>query len=148
MTMRRSWKALVSQDHGTLTLFTVIVALGLLISLGFVVDGGIKLEAGQQARAIAEEAARAGEGEINRSAAYATGAPLVIDPGPAAAAASAYISAAGATGSVEVTGPDQITVTVTVRKSAVFLRLLGIDSLQGTATATADLLQGIERPGQ
>jgi len=47
-----------------------------------------------------------------------------------------------------VTGPQQIRVSVTVRRRAVFLALIGVSSLQATATAAADLVQGIESPGQ
>ncbi len=136
------------RERGTLTLFTAIVALGLLISIGFIVDAGNKLQAGQQAQAVAEEAARAGAGQIDRSAAYAHGGPFTIDPVTAAAAASAYLREAGVPGTVEVTGPEQITVTVTVQRKAVFLTLIGISTLHATATASADLIQGIERPGQ
>ena len=136
------------QDRGTLTLFAAVAALGLLVSLGFTVDAGIKLDAGQQAQAIAEEAARAGAGQISRSAAYAHGGPFTVDPAVAAAAARAYLQQAGVPGSVTVTGPVRITVTVTIRKNAVFGVLVGISNLQATATASAELIQGIERPGQ
>ena len=135
-------------DRGTLTLFTAIVALGLLLSVAFVVGGGIKLEAGQQARAVAEEAARAGAGEVDRSDAYAHGGQFVVDPATAVAAARSYLSEARVPGTVTVTGPDQLTVTVTVSKTSAFLGLIGVSSIQATATASAQLVQGIVRPGQ
>lgn len=69
-------------------------------------------------------------------------------PAAAAAAARAYLSASGLPGTVRVTGPQQIRVSVTVRRRAVFLALIGVSSLQATATAAADLVQGIESPGQ
>lgn len=136
------------RERGTLTLFTAIVAIGLLLSLAFVVDGGIKLEAGQQARAVAEEAARAGAGQVDRSAAYAHGGQFVVDPALAAAAAWSYLSQAGVPGVVTVSGPGQLTVTAAVRETSAFLSLIGVSSIQATATASAQLVQGIERPGQ
>ena len=46
-------------DRGSIVLWTVIIAFGLLLCLGLVVDGGGKLHAKQQAQLVAEEAARA-----------------------------------------------------------------------------------------
>jgi Flp pilus assembly protein TadG len=133
-------------DRGTLTLFTVIAAIGLLAALGFVVDAGEKLQAGQQARAIAEEAARAGAGQVNKSAAYASGGTFTTDPGQAVAAADAYLSHSGHTGSVIVTGNHTIQVTVTVTEPAIFTTIIGISQMSATETATASLEQGITGP--
>jgi len=131
------------RDDGTLTLFTAIAAIGLLAALGFVVDAGLKLQAGQQARAIAEEAARAGAGQVNRSAAYAHGGTFTTDPAAATTAARAYLAAAGHTGTVTITGARTITVTVTVTEPAVFTAIIGISRLSSTQSASADLVQGI-----
>lgn len=138
-------KLRLRDDRGTLTLFTAITAIGLLAALGFIVDAGVKLQAAQQARAVAEEAARAGAGQVNRSAAYAHGGTFIVDPGQAAAAASAYLSQSGHTGTVTVAGNRTIEVTVTVTKPAVFTSIIGISQLSDTQTATANLVQGISQ---
>ena len=130
-------------DRGTLTLFTAIVAIGLLAALGFVADAGVKLQAGMQARAIAEEAARAGAGQVNISAAYAHGGTFTVNPAQAISAAQAYLSQAGHTGSVTVVGGRTIQVQVTVTEPAIFTQVIGITHLSGTQTATASLFQGI-----
>jgi Flp pilus assembly protein TadG len=146
MRCHRTTRRRKPSDRGTLTLFTAIVAIGLLAALGFVVDAGEKLQAGAQARAIAEEAARAGAGQVNRSAAYATGGTFTTDPAQAVAAADAYLSHSGHTGSVIVTGNQTIQVTVTVTEPAVFTTIIGISHLSATETATASLVQGITGP--
>jgi Flp pilus assembly protein TadG len=136
---------MLRRDDGTLTLFTAITAIGLLAALGFIVDAGQKLQVGQQARAIAEEAARAGAEQVNRSTAYAHGGPFTTDPAAAATAARAYLAASGHTGTVTITDDRTIRVTVTVTEPAVFTTIIGISRLSSTQSASANLVQGISR---
>ena len=145
MIRRRLRAARRAGDSGSLTLFTVIVAIALLVAVGFIVDAGQKLQAAQTARGLAEEAARAGAEQINRSVAYSTG-QFVTDPAAAVAAAQAYLSQSGHTGSVTVAGNRTIQVTVTVTVPAVFTREIGISQLTATETATANLVQGVTGP--
>jgi Flp pilus assembly protein TadG len=140
------WIRRRTSDRGTLTLFTAIVAIGLLAALGFIADAGVKLQAGNQARALAEEAARAGTGQVNQSAAYAHGGTFTVDPDQAIAAAQAYLSQSGHTGSVTVEGGRTIQVTVTVTEPAIFTTIIGISRLSDTQTASANLFQGITGP--
>lgn len=133
------------RDEGTLTLFTAIVAIALLAVVAFVVDAGEKLQAGQQARSLAQEAARAGADEVNTSAAYA-GGPLTVSPAQAVAAAEQYLSQSGHTGTVIVTGNTTVQVTVTVTDPAAFTAILGISTVSATETATATLTQGVTGP--
>lgn len=131
------------RDGGTLTLFTAIVVIGLLAAVAFIATAGEKLQAAQQARAIAAQAARAGAGQVNTSAAYASGGRFTISPAQAAAAARAYLSHTGHTGTVTITGERTIQVTVTITEPAVLAPVPGISRLSATGTATATLLQGI-----
>jgi hypothetical protein len=116
----------------------------LLLAAGLVIDGGAKLAAAREADGLAEEAARAGAEQINIPHAYLQGGPLIASPAAAAAAASAYLSAAEHPGTAAVTGPDAITVSVTVTVRTVILPLIGIGSVTGHGTATAYLAQGIQ----
>lgn len=134
------------RDEGTLTLFTAIVAIALLAVIAFVVDAGEKLQAGQQAQALAQEAARAAADEVNTSAAYAGSGPLTINPAQAVAAAEQYLSQSGHTGTVIVTGNTTVQVTVTVTNPAAFTAILGISTVSSTETATATLTQGVTGP--
>jgi Flp pilus assembly protein TadG len=133
-------------DRGSITLFAVIFFLALLAATGLVVDGGAKIRAARQASAIAEEAARAGAGQVDRDRAYTLGGRFVVDRTAAAAAARAYLANSGNKGTVSVIGGQKIRVTVTVSKSTILLSILSVGEVSATKSATADLLQGIEQP--
>src|SRR5256885_16475608 len=92
------------RDQGSISLFVVVFFIALLAATGFIVDGGAKLRAARQASAIAEEAARAGAGQINIDRALAHGGRFVIDRDAAIPAAHAYLTSSGNTGTVSVDG--------------------------------------------
>ena len=134
-------------DRGSVTVFFAISALGLLVLLGLVADGGAKLRATQQATAIAAEAARAG-GQALDTAAATAGSSDHVDRTQAVQAAQHYLTAAGATGTVEVsTDRTRLTVTVTRTAPTAFLSLIGIDQLTVTAHAQAVLVGAITGGG-
>lgn len=132
-----------ANDRGSITLLVLMFVIALLAAAGLVVDGGTKLRAARQADAVAEEAARAGAGQIDRSRAYAHGGRFVIDRQTATNAARSYLVLSGNSGAVRATGAQTITVTVTISRPTIFLSAIGIDHVQVTKTATADLVQGV-----
>jgi len=147
--MRRRRFALTADgggERGSLTLMLAVLMVSLLVLAGLVIDGGRKLTESEGAYAIAQEAARAGAGMVNRSAAYRSGT-FEVDSAQAVAAARAYLAAAGYRGSVSVSGADRIRVTVTVTEPTVALSLIGIDSMTSTGTAVASLVTGVTGPG-
>lgn len=142
-------RELRTRDDGAISLLAIVFFLALLAAAGLVVDGGTKLRAARQASAVAEEAARAGAGRIDRDRAYAQGGRFVVDRTTAVSAARAYLASSGNTGSVTIITSGQkirVTVTVTITEPTLLLSAIGIDDLQVTKTATADLLQGVDRP--
>lgn len=147
-TSQRLDKGARSGEQGSITILAVILFLAILAAAGLVVDGGAKIRAARQASAVAEEAARAGAGRVNRDQAYAHGGSFVIDRTSAVAAARSYLNSSGVTGSVTMTGARRIRVTATIDKPTVLLSLIGIGHLHVTKTATADLLQGIQGPNR
>ncbi|TDD31196.1 hypothetical protein E1287_27145 [Actinomadura sp. KC06] len=140
-----TWE-LRTRDDGAISLLVIVFFLALLAAAGLVVDGGTKLRAAREASAVAEEAARAGAGRIDRDRAYTQGGRFVVDRTAAVSAARAYLASSGNTGSVTITSGQKIRVTVTITEPTLLLSAIGIDDLQVTKTATADLLQGVERP--
>ena len=124
------------QERGSATPFILFLAVGLLIMVGLVVDGGGQVNAKDQANSVAQSAARAAVVNISD----ATGGTPVIDAASAQAAAQTYIVAAGKTGTVTING-NNVTVTVTSNYQTVFLSLAGINTLTGSATSTAQLAQ-------
>ncbi|MFI0354253.1 pilus assembly protein TadG-related protein [Actinomadura sp. 9N407] len=128
-------------------MFAVIITLVVVVFFGAVVDFEQKLEARHDAHTTAQEAARAGAGQIDLDRAYTRGR-FVVDRTKAVRAAHHHLQASGHTGSVTSVGARSIQVRVTVTKQALFLPLIGISTLHADATATADLTSGVEGPAQ
>ena len=133
-------------ERGSITLMLAAMFVGLLALFGIVVDGGTKLDAAQNADAVAQEAARAGAGRVSQSAAYTTG-QFIVDQQQAVAAARAYLAGGGFTGTVATQGRDSIRVTVTISKPTQVLSLIGINSVSATGSAVASLEAGVTGPG-
>lgn len=127
------------RERGSISLWAVLAAFCMIIIVGIAVDFGGQAVAEQHARSIAFEAARAGGQNVDLNQ-LIRGGQAHADPGSAAAAANAYLAAAGVTGSATA---DQNTVTVTVigHYDCVFLNIIGITSLPVSGTATADILR-------
>ena len=134
-----------ARDRGSLTLMLLALMVVMLALAGLVIDGGRKLDATQKAYAIAQEAARAGAGQVNTSAAYRSGTYKVDIP-HALAAARAYLASAGYSGSVSASG-NNIRVTVHVTERTEMLSLIGIDTLKSSGSAVASLVSGVTGPG-
>ena len=134
------------RDRGSLTLMLAVLMVALLALAGLVIDGGRKLNQSASAYAIAQEAARAGAGMVDRSAAYRSGT-FQVDQGQALAAARAYLASAGYSGSVSADGTQKIQVTVTVTGQTLVLSLIGIDTMTSTGSAVASLVTGVTGPG-
>ncbi|SEG26166.1 Putative Flp pilus-assembly TadE/G-like [Thermomonospora echinospora] len=124
-------------------MFAVIISLVVLVFFGAVVDFERKLEARHDAGIAAQEAARAGAGQVDLDRAYG-GGRFVVDRQAAIRAAQRYLRAGGYSGAVTVAGPRAIRVHVTVTKSALFLPVIGVSTLRAEAEAVADLTTGVE----
>ncbi|KUN17681.1 hypothetical protein AQJ11_37550 [Streptomyces corchorusii] len=133
-------------DRGGVTVFVAVCVFALIGIIGVAVDGGSKMRATERADYIAGEAARAGGQAIDPADAI-NGTAITVDPQAAAAAAQAYLSSAGATGTVSVSGDGQtLNVTVTGYYDTKFLSVVGIGSLSVTGHGKATLLHGVTAP--
>lgn len=138
------------RDRGALTLMLAILFIGLLALAGLVVDGGAKLNAAENANAVAQEAARAGAGMVNQGNVYAHGT-FTVDQSQAVAAANAYLASVagqGFSGRAIPVGNDSIQVQVEVAKPTRILSIIGIDTVSGHGSATASLEAGVTGPGK
>ena len=133
----------MNAETGSVTVFTAVIAFAMLLCAGLMVDGGAKIQAYLEAYATAEEASRAGAGQIDTGHAYANGR-FEIDATQALNAARAYLSSAGHIGTVSTAG-NQVRVTVTVSKPTVLISLIGIGTVTATAAATARMFHSIEQ---
>jgi hypothetical protein len=134
-------------ERGSLILMLAVLFVALLALAGIVIDGGAKLDEAQLATAIAQEAARAGAGMVNRAQAYAAGT-FTVDKGQALAAARQYLAEAGYHGSVWIAGPDSIGVTVRLTEPTKVLSIIGIRTMTSTGSAIANLVTGVTGPGR
>ncbi|GAB2765588.1 TadE/TadG family type IV pilus assembly protein [Streptomyces bullii] len=133
-------------DRGGITVFVAVCVFALIGIIGVAVDGGSKMRATERADYIAGEAARAGGQAIDPADAI-NGTAITVDPQAAAAAAQAYLSSAGATGTVSVSGDGgTLNVTVTGSYDTKFLSVVGIGSLSVTGHGKARLLHGVTAP--
>ena len=132
-------QAHVCRDGGTVTVFTALAALALLLMVGLVVDGAGRMRALGRADRVAAEAARAGVEAVDTR-----GRTLVLDRPAARAAASSYLRAAGTAGTVTVTGPRTVAVVVTVTGTDVILGLIGSGTYAVSGSAQATLSVGVE----
>lgn len=131
-------------ERGQVTTFLIIGITGLFALVGLVLDGGLALGAKIEAIGHAQEAARAGAQQLDLDA-YRADGTLILDPGQASAAAHEYLTAAGTSGTVTVTG-DTITVTVTATQATQILGLVGIDSLTVEGSGSAQPHRGATSP--
>lgn len=120
-----------TRDRGAISVVLMLLLVIALAGGGLILDGGRAMVARRHASNTAEAAARA---------AVATATPLGgFDRATARDAAIAYANRAGvATADVDVeVGIDHVTVTVTERRSTVFLILGGQETMTVRASGTA-----------
>jgi Flp pilus assembly protein TadG len=129
------------RESGLVTVFTALAALALLLMVGLVVDGAGRMRAVSRADRVASEAARAAV-----EAADTRGAAVTVDRAAATATAQSYLRSAGLRGTVTVTGPRTVRVTVTVPGEDLILGVLGTGGYEVDGTAEATLTVGVD-PG-
>jgi Flp pilus assembly protein TadG len=127
-------------DRGSVSLFAVVVTIGLIVVIGLVVDGGGKIHAQQRAQAAAREAARAGGQAIVPGTAI-RGLGAVVDTGPARVAAQNYLTAADVAGSVSIQGGDRIVVRTSETYQPTFLSIVGVGTQTVTGSAEAQIMR-------
>ncbi len=130
-------------ERGSVSVFAVIITLVVVVFFGAVVDFEQALEARQEANTVAQEAARAGAGQVDRNRAYTRG-QFVVDREAAIRSARAYLRSSGYSGTVAMAGTRAIHVHVTTTRPARFLPMIGISVLRADAAATANLTTGVE----
>jgi Flp pilus assembly protein TadG len=114
--------------------------VALFALIGLVVDGGTAIATQSAATDVAQQAARAGAAQLSVSALRA--GQVALDAPGAVAAAEAYLSAAGFSGSASVSG-SSVTVNIQDAAPTSILGILGIGSINVTATGIATDVHGI-----
>ena len=125
--------------------FTTIWITAVLMGVALLSDGARLLNAHRRAFNVAESAARAGSQELDPGGLRGSGITQ-LDPSRAEARASAYLSAAGYTGSASATS-DAISVRVNFSQPPGLLRLLGVGPRPVVGTASSRPAQGVTAEG-
>jgi hypothetical protein len=110
--------------------------------MGLVLDGGSAMNAQQAAYDEAEQAARAGAGELSVDGLRA--GSVAIDTQAAIAAAEAYTTSSGHPGTASV-ADGKVTVNVRYRIPTSILGIVGISTLSVSATASAVNVHGVTK---
>lgn len=130
-------------ERGSVSALVILIAATVLVMMGLAVDVSGHVHAMAEARSVAREAARAGGQQVHVPTAI-RGQGAFANPGEAAAAANAYLTAAGTTGSATVTGPETIQVNVTSTYNTLFLSVIGVPTLSGTGQADAKITRSVK----
>lgn len=127
-------------ECGSITAFVVMLAAAFVLGAGLVIDGGLALAGKTTAEDEAQQAAR------TAATALAQGplrdGQIVVNPGPALAAAQAYITATGDSGTVTLDG-TRIHARVVHHQSTKILGLFGMGEITVAADATARVESGV-----
>jgi hypothetical protein len=127
-------------DRGSATGWAIgTILVGLLI-VALVFDGAAAMTARATALDVAQQAARAGAGQLDLALLREQGV-VAIDPAAAQVTAEQWLHNADAEGAVSATAAD-VTVTVTVTQPTVLLAVVGIPTFTITAAAAAQPLSG------
>lgn len=136
------WSSPGRSENGSLTVFILIFCVTLFILIGLVVDSGRAISARSATMSEAEQAARAGAGQISVGALRV--GQVEVDPASAIRASTEYLASAEPTASVLVTVVGEtVTVHITTAEPTVILGIIGIDRIGISVTASATDLHGV-----
>ncbi len=119
----------------SLSVFVLLIAGALVLTLGLVIDGGQKVTATARAEAAAAGAARAAG---NAAATQQLGGRAGTSS--ALLAARAYLAGAPGVAGGAALHDGVVTVHTTVSQPTLVLSLLGIDRISGTGSADASIV--------
>jgi Flp pilus assembly protein TadG len=132
-------------EAGSLSVLMPLLAVLALIVIGFGFDGANVLTAKRRGINVAEQAARAGAGQLDLAALRA-GDAYRIDPAKARQAAQQYLAQAGYAGQVRLGRDrigDRVDVSVTWSQRGLFTSLVGVGQYGGTVQASAYSCHGV-----
>jgi hypothetical protein len=134
--------ARLGRDRGTVSMFTVIFALFVIMLAGLLVDGGLAIHARQRAADIAEQAARAAADDIDVGLLRSSGELRIADAGTACARArrlvAKYPEVAGGGMECRLQDPQTAWVQVTITVKLQLLSIMpGFSDMDITSFATA-----------
>lgn len=133
-------------DEGQVLVMVALMMLGVVSVVGLVSDGGLVFAQRRDLQNAADAAAAAGAMQINEAVYRATG-EVVLDEPLAREAAALYLEAEGGLDYVVSVLPDRVEVSVSRQAATGFLRVIGIDGIEVSASASAEPRYGVESAG-
>jgi len=140
--MTKIVRHLRGDESGQIIVLVAILMVGLVAVVGLVTDGGLVFSQRRDLQNAADAAALAGAMQIDESA-YRASSAVVLDERAARQAAVEYLEAEGDITYVVVVRPARVEVSVSRRASTGFLQVIGIDSFEISAGASAAPRHGV-----
>ena len=137
--------SLVGVRRGQAIVWVAVMMPFFLAIIGLAIDGGILFDNQRELQNVADGAARAGAMQIDQQTYRESGGQtVVLDPEGARQVATAYVLDQGTTLTAGVSADShQVVVSVNRAVPTGFLRIVGITTIQISATATAEVHHGI-----
>ena len=129
-------------EAGSLTAFMAVFCVTLFTLIGLVVDAGRAIAVRSAALAEAQQAARAGAGQLSVDALRS--GQVEIDPAGAIRASDAYLASVGQPGTTSVVG-QIVTVHIATDEPTVILGIVGINRIVISVTASAINVHGVSQ---
>jgi hypothetical protein len=126
---------------GSLSAFMAVFCLTLFLLIGLVVDAGRAVSFRSAALAEAQQAARAGAGQL--SVAALRSGQVEIDPANALEAVDTYLASVGVTGGTTSIVGQTVTVHISTDEPTVILGILGINQIGVSVSASAINVHGV-----
>ena len=143
--MTKLIRRLQKDEDGQAMILVVILMIGLIAVVGLVTDGGMVFSQRRELQNVADAAALAGATQIDEDAYRASaGETVSLDQAAAYDAAVGYLEDEGGLNYAVAVAPGRVEVAVSRRATTGFLRVLGIDGVDISASATAEPRHGIE----
>jgi Flp pilus assembly protein TadG len=132
----------LGEERGQVMVFAAILMTGLVSVVGLVTDGGIVFSQRRDLQNAADAAALAGAMQIDEDAYRASGR-VVLDERAAREAATQYLEDEGDVDYTVQVSPEGVHVSVSRQASTSFLRLVGIDGVDISASSSAAPRHGV-----
>ncbi len=133
-------------DEGQVLVMVALMMVGVVSVVGLVSDGGLVFAQRRDLQNVADAAAAAGAMQIDEAVYRSTG-EVVLDEQLARDAAVLYLDAEDGLDYVVNVLPDRVEVAVSRQATTGFLRVIGIDGVEVTASASAEPRFGVESGG-
>jgi len=133
-------------DDGQVLVMVALMMVGVVSVVGLVSDGGLVFAQRRDLQNVADAAAAAGAMQIDEAVYRSTG-EVVLDEQLARDAAAFYLDAEGDLDYVVSVLSDRVEVSVSRQATTGFLRVVGIDGVEVTASASAEPRYGVDSAG-